>query len=178
MMTKTGNAKPAVRAGFDSPQQEAYLSLWRTYDRLRAIDDEFFARFDLTAQQYNLLRLLRRDRPAMVPTLRLADQLISRAPDITRMVDKLEKRGLVRRQRDAGDRRTVRVGISGKGLRLLEAIALPLAEMHERQLGHLSQADLGRLIELLRRARLPHEQENGRWGEPTTSTRMEGKNAS
>ena len=57
---------------FDSPQQEAYLNLWRTYDRLRLLEDELFGRHDLTAQQYNALRLLRAARPRKVPTLHLA----------------------------------------------------------------------------------------------------------
>src|SRR5678816_207074 len=80
---------------FDSPQQEAYLNLWRTYDRLRLLEDELFARFDLTAQQYNALRLLRAAHPKKVATLSLAGRLVSRAPDITRLLDKLNERGPV-----------------------------------------------------------------------------------
>src|SRR5438309_5860979 len=87
---------------FDSLEQEAFLSLWRTYDRLRALEDELFARFDLTPQQYNALRLLRAEHPDPVPTLALADRLVSRAPDITRLLDKLEQRGLIGRSRKPG----------------------------------------------------------------------------
>ena len=54
---------------FDSIEQEAYLSLWRTYDRLRAVEDELFARWDLTPQQYNVLRLLKADQPEPLATL-------------------------------------------------------------------------------------------------------------
>ena len=72
---------------FDSPQQEAYLILWRTYDRLRMLEDELFGRHDLTAQQYNALRLLRGAHPGRVATLALSGRLVSRAPDITRLVD-------------------------------------------------------------------------------------------
>src|SRR5690348_7158661 len=100
-------AKPAKR--FDSPQQEVFLSLWRTYDRLRALEDELFGRFGLTAQQYNALRVLRAAYPAKVPTLALATRLISRAPDITRLLDKLHDRGLIERERPAENRRTVMV---------------------------------------------------------------------
>ncbi len=89
---------------FDSAEQEAYLNLWRTYDRLRALEDECFAEFGLTAQQYNLLRLLRAARPGAVPTLKLVERLISRAPDVTRMLDKLEAAGLVARARTASVR--------------------------------------------------------------------------
>ena len=100
---------------FDSPEQEAYLALWRTYDRLRALEDELFAGFDLTAQQYNLLRLLRPRHPNRFPTLALAERLVSRAPDITRMLDKLEKHGLISRVRSISDRRTVLVVIDRAG---------------------------------------------------------------
>src|ERR1043166_2072609 len=91
--------------GFDSLEQEAFLNLWRTYDRLRALEDELFARSDLTPQQYNILRLLRSRHPEPIRTLELAARLVSRAPDITRMLDKLEQRGLISRDRPAGNRR-------------------------------------------------------------------------
>src|ERR1051326_659555 len=97
---------------FDSLEQEVFLNLWRTYDRLRALEDELFARFDLTPQQYNALRLLRAEHPATTPTLALANRLVSRAPDITRLLDKLEQRGLIARERPAANRRVVRVGIT------------------------------------------------------------------
>src|SRR5690348_9787724 len=103
---------------FDSLEQEAFLGLWRTYDRLRALEDELFARYDLTPQQYTALRLLRRDHPAPVRTLDLAARLVSRAPDITRLLDKLERRGLVARDRPADNRRVVRVGITAAGIAL------------------------------------------------------------
>ena len=66
-MTQT----PQLALRFDSLQQEAYLALWRTYDRLRSLEDELFGGFDLTAQQYNLLRLLAISHPDLVPTLSL-----------------------------------------------------------------------------------------------------------
>lgn len=147
---------------FDSPQQEAYLALWRTYDRLRAIEDELFAEYELTAQQYNLLRLLRAAHSA-VPTLTLADRLISRAPDVTRMLDKLEARGLVARARSTRDRREVLVELTAGGRQLLDRIARPLKACHERQLGHLSDAELQALIGLLRTARAPHEPPDSEW---------------
>src|SRR5262245_1645933 len=122
-MTRT---PPRRAARFDSLEQEAFLNLWRTYDRLRALEDEFFARYELTPQQYNLLRLLRAEAPGSVPTLALAERLVSRAPDVTRMLDKLEARGLVGRARPADDRRSVRVGLTEAGRALLDAAAGPL----------------------------------------------------
>jgi DNA-binding MarR family transcriptional regulator len=163
MPNSTPQKRSAPRRRFDSPEQEAFLSLWRTYDRLRALEDELFAGFDLTPQQYNALRLLKAAHPEAVPTLTLAERLVSRAPDITRMLDKLERRGLIRRDRPPHDRRTVLVGITGPGLALLDAIAGPLRDCHARQLGHLPPADLQELIRLLKAAREPHEPGNSPW---------------
>lgn len=151
------------KARFDSPEQEAFLNLWRTYDRLRALEDELFAGFDLTPQQYNALRLLKAEFPGTLPTLALADGLVSKAPDITRLLDKLESRALICRERPADNRRVVRVGITPVGTKLLKEIAGPLRDCHRRQLGHLSKNDLNRLTKLLRVARAPHENETSSW---------------
>lgn len=163
-MTETAE-KPRVEKlpRFDSLQQEVYLSLWRTYDRLRAIEEEFFHRYDLTAQQYNVLRLLRAEHPGTLPTLAIANRLISRAPDITRILDKLENRNLVHRERMAENRRVVRVGITTTGLEMLKDLAEPLAACHEKQLGHLSEPELTQLRNLLHKLRGPHEEASSTW---------------
>jgi DNA-binding MarR family transcriptional regulator len=142
---------------FDSPQQEAYLN------RLRMLEDELFARHDLTAQQYNVLRLLRAKGPEPLPTLTLARRLVSRAPDITRMLDKLERHGWIVRQRPAENRRQVLVRITPAGIALLDRLEEPVRECHRRQLGHMSGTDLKRLTQLLRAAREPHEEPEGPW---------------
>ena len=148
---------------FDSPQQEVYLNLWRTYDRLRAYEDELFGRHGLTAQQYNALRLLRSAHPEKVPTLSVAARLVSRAPDITRLLDKLAARGLIERERPADNRRVVNVGITNAGLNLLDALASEVRACHERQLGHLSEEEMAALAALLRKARQPHEPPVNGW---------------
>jgi DNA-binding MarR family transcriptional regulator len=155
-------SKPKVKR-FDSPEQEAYLSVWRTYDRLRGFDESVFMEWDLTAQQYNVLRLLRAASPDSVPTLVLANRLISRAPDITRMIDRLEARGWVVRTRSESDRRTILVSITEAGIGLLAKLADPLAECHRKQLGHLSVSELKQLVELLKKVRLPHEPNDSLW---------------
>jgi DNA-binding MarR family transcriptional regulator len=162
-MTSTDREQLAAGRRFDSPEQEAYLALWRTYDRLRAIEDELFAGFGLTAQQYNVLRLLRAEHPYPVPTLSLADKLVSRAPDVTRMFDKLVAVGLAERRRSLRDRRAVLVGLTAVGLALLDEIAGPLRACHERQLGHLSGEQLAALTGLLKAARAPHEPPGSPW---------------
>jgi DNA-binding MarR family transcriptional regulator len=148
---------------FDSAEQQAYLNLWRSYDRLRSLEDHFFARWDLTAQQYNVLRLLESAVDGAMPTLSLASRLISKSPDITRMIDRLEKQGWIRRERSDADRRTVMVSITDSGRELLEKISQPLRQCHQEQLGHLTNGELELLTELLCKARRPHEPEGSRW---------------
>jgi DNA-binding MarR family transcriptional regulator len=155
-------ARPPTRR-FDSLEQEAFLNLWRTYDRLRAAEDELFGRHDLTAQQYNALRLLRGEHPGTLPTLVLANRLVSRAPDITRLVDKLDQRGLVRRERPANNRRVVRVGITQAGLDLVAQLNESVRACHVRQLGHMRGAELRSLVRLLHAARQPHEAPDSNW---------------
>jgi DNA-binding MarR family transcriptional regulator len=160
-MTEVAARRRSTR--FDSPEQEVFLNLWRTYDRLRALEDELFARHGLTAQQYNALRLLRAAHPRPVPTLTLGGRLVSRAPDITRLLDRLADRGLVNRVRPAENRRTVMVGITPAGTDLLEGLAAEVRECHARQLGHLDAGEMTKLVSLLRKARGPHEPPESIW---------------
>jgi len=155
--------KAARQRLFDSPEQEAYLGLWRTYDRLRALEDQLFEAHQLTAQQYNALRLLKAEHPGSLPTLVLAARLISRAPDITRLLDRLAERGLIERVRPTDNRRTVRIGITAAGLGLLRELASAVRACHARQLGHLSALQLRTLINLLGAVRLPHEEPGSLW---------------
>lgn len=153
---------------FDSLEQEAFLNLWRTYDRLRAAEDELFSQFNLTPQQYNALRLLRGEHPGTLPTLSLASRLVSHSPDITRLLDKLEARNLIERRRLPENRRVVQVGITAEGLALLKKLDKPVRECHERQLGHLAQPELRQLIQLLQAARHPHEKTTSIWHPPAS----------
>jgi DNA-binding MarR family transcriptional regulator len=161
IITESMSPHPLPVRRFDSLEQEVYLNLWRTYDRLRAMEDEIFARFDLTAQQYNLLRLLKAESPR--ETMALADRLVSRAPDITRMLDKLEARGLITRERPPENRRVVRVAITAAGRGLLRELAKPVRDCAARQLGHLSPAQLRQLADLLRAVRAVHEEPDSAW---------------
>jgi DNA-binding MarR family transcriptional regulator len=158
---------PPRRRGrrFDSLEQQAFLNLWRTYDRLRGLEDALFDRHDLTAQQYNALRLLRGVSPDTLPTLALAERLVSRAPDITRLLDKLAQRGLIERARPPDNRRTVQIGITPAGLALLAKLDEPVRQCHAQQLGHLRPAELKQLIRTLQSARQPHEPAGSSWSE-------------
>jgi DNA-binding MarR family transcriptional regulator len=148
---------------FDSLEQEAYLNLWRTYDRLRAIEDDLFGKHELSAQQYNALRILRGEHPVPIPTLLLARRLVSHAPDITRLLDKLESRKLIERERPEHNRRMVLVRITREGLSLLSSLDQPVRKCSEVQLGHLSADQLKSLVQLLKLARRPHEADEEGW---------------
>jgi DNA-binding MarR family transcriptional regulator len=162
-MDVTRTKPTASKRHFDSLEQEVFLNLWRTYDRLRALEDELFGGYELTPQQYNALRLLRAARPESLPTLILARRLVSRAPDITRMLDKLEARGWIERDRPAGNRRVVNVSITPAGLCLLDTLREPVRACHAQQLGHMKAKQLRALSELLGLARAPHEEPDGGW---------------
>ena len=98
-----------------------------------------------------------------MPTLALGAKLISRAPDMTRLLDKLESRQLVRRERRSENRRVVEVAITDEGLQLLRQLDGPVQACAKQQLGHVSQASLQALIDLLHRARAPHEDPESIW---------------
>ena len=147
----------AAEPKFDSPEQEVFLQLWRTYDCLKAFEDDLLGRHELSAQQYNALRLLQASLPEGLQTMELGRRLISRSPDITRMLDRLETRGLIARERLSGNRRVVEVVITEAGRELLKALAREVLQMHRRQVGHLGVAQQRQLIKLLKAARAPHE---------------------
>ncbi len=164
MLSKNLNLNAAPKASrFDSIQQEAYLNLWRTYDRLRLIEDSVFSKFDLTAQQYNALRLLRGEHPQKLHTLMLAKRLVSRAPDITRLLDRLEERQFISRERPEDNRRVVKVGITPQGLKLLQKLDHEVLDCSAKQLGHLDETQIKQFVSLLRLARIPHEELDSFW---------------
>ena len=155
--------KTARKPRFDSPEQEAYLNLWRTYDCLKACEDELFGRWQLSAQQYNALRLLQSVLPGSMQTLALGRRLISRSPDTTRMLDRLEQRQLIVRERRVENRRVVEIAITSDGTKLLDEMSDAVTEMHRGQLGHLNRTEQRDLIALLKRIRKPHEDASCDW---------------
>lgn len=153
---ETARSQSVVRK-FDSLEQEVFLNLWRTYDRLKAFEEEVFSKAGLSAQQYNTLRLLKSVYPESMPTLVLGSRLISRAPDMTRLLDKLEQKGLLQRERRPENRRVVEVTITEEGKQLLRDLSSQVEQCHRKQLGHLSPEALRQLAALLKEAREPHE---------------------
>lgn len=161
--SRSTSAAPATHRKFDSSEQAAYLNLWRTYDLLKAYEDRLFSEYELSAQQYNTLRLLKAVHPRRVPTLELGSRLVSRAPDMTRLLDRLEARGFVDRERLPENRRVVQIGITSIGMELLRTLASSVTQCHKQQLGHLTAEELGVLNRLLDRCRDPHESPESHW---------------
>lgn len=145
---------------FDSPEQEAYLQLWRTYDRLREIEEKVFTQYGITAQQYNALRVLKSMKEGEMTISALGGRLVSRAPDMTRMLDKLADRGAVSRKRSSANRRIVEVSITPAGRELLKQLSSEVRRCGRDQLGHMTPSALKQLVKLLREARRPHEESN------------------
>jgi DNA-binding MarR family transcriptional regulator len=157
MATTPPGRTRSTSAAFDSLEQEAYLQLWRTYDRLRELDEQVFQRHGLTAQQYNALRILASARPGALSTSAVGARLVSRAADMTRLLDKLEERGLVVRRRCQENRRVVFVSITAAGVAVIGRLAAEVRRLGKDQLGHLDRRTLRTMIDILARARAPHE---------------------
>jgi DNA-binding MarR family transcriptional regulator len=135
-----------------SSEEAAFLDLLRTTDMLSRGLVAILKPEDLSSTQYNVLRILR-GAPEGLPCGEIAKRMITRDPDITRLLDRLEKRGLISRSREARDRRTVMARITGAGLKLLARLDEPIQEAHRKQLGHLGRQRIRLLTDLLREAR-------------------------
>jgi MarR family transcriptional regulator, organic hydroperoxide resistance regulator len=134
---------------FRSREQEAYLSLLRTTDALQASVESKLKEFGLTGTQYNALRILRGAEPEGLPCSEIGERMITRDPDITRLLNRLEKRGLVTRARAKADRRVIYGKITGAGLKLLREMDAPIEQHGRDLLKHVGQEELQRLIDLL-----------------------------
>jgi DNA-binding MarR family transcriptional regulator len=131
-----------------SREEMAFLDLLRTTDVLSRRLALLLKTEDVSSTQYNVLRILR-GAPDGLACGEIANRMITRDPDITRLLDRLEKRGLVARCRETGDRRMVLTRITPEGFALLARLDQPVQEVHRRQLGHLGRERLRALAELL-----------------------------
>jgi DNA-binding MarR family transcriptional regulator len=138
---------------FESAAVETHINVLRTADFLHRGVEEILNRAELSGAQYNVLRILRGAEPEGLGCREIGARMITRDPDITRLLDRLENRGLVARKRGDKDRRVVTTRITAKGLQLLKGLDRPVLEVHERQLGHLGRKRMLALIRLLEAAR-------------------------
>ena len=138
---------------FQSLEQEAYLNVVRTAALLSDGVERVLRPAGITGAQYNVLRILRGAGPKGLCRNEVRDRMLTRMPDMTRLLDRMEEAGLVVRTRDAEDRRMVGTQITDKGARLLDDVGEKIAAEHRERLGHLEEAQLRALIDLLERVR-------------------------
>lgn len=138
---------------FRSLESEAYLNLLRTADALLRKEVELLKEYGLSPTQYNALRILRGSGDQGVTCGELSERMLTKDPDVTRLIDRLAARGFLERSRSDQDRRIVRTRITQAGLTVLAKLDDPSEQWSRSQLGHMSKAELRELIRLLERAR-------------------------
>ena len=143
------------RKPFTLLEEEALLNLVRTHEFLQQRLAEFFKRFQLTPTQYNILRILRGAGEEGITCSAAAERMVTADPDITRLLDRLETRKLILRERGRSDRRVVISRVTADGLALLQTIDKPLSEFLKGCVGRLGREKLGQLIGILESIREP-----------------------
>ena len=138
---------------FASLEQEVFLNILRTADLLDQGLEAVLKPFALTATQYNDLRILRGAGERGLTCRGIGERMITHDPDVTRLLDRLERRGLIHRRREVQDRRVINTRITPEGLTLLDQLDVSVMELHRHQLRHLGEEQLRTLIDLLEGAR-------------------------
>jgi DNA-binding MarR family transcriptional regulator len=142
------------------PQEDRiFISLQKTADFLGIQAEQLFKPHGLTGTQYNVLRILRGAEPLGLACSAIGERMICHDPDMTRLLDRMEKRGLISRARQSDDRRVVKVRIAPAGLALLKTLDQPVRELHKRQFHHISAARLKTLAALLEEIRARDEEQ-------------------
>jgi len=152
-MSSVLRAELKQRKPFTSLEQEAHLNIARTEAALRAHMDQVLKPFGISPTQYNVLRILRGAGKEGLCRNEIRDRLVDRMPDVTRLLDRMEETGWVTRTRGTEDRRMVSTHLTKAGADLVDSLDEPVAEEHERRLGHLTRTQLRTLIDLLAAAR-------------------------
>lgn len=141
-------------SSIDTPlEARVFVTLQKTADALAVETEQLLKPHGLTGTQYNVLRILRGAEPQGLPCRSIGERMISHDPDMTRLLDRMEKRGLITRARQTDDRRVVKTRVTRAGLTLLKSLDQPVRELHQRQFGHLPAARLNALAELLEEVR-------------------------
>lgn len=136
-----------------SRQQDAIVSILRTANHLDCFCSPVFDQHGITSQQFNVLRILRGAGLEGFPTLEIAERMIEKAPGITRLLDRLERKRLVRRERPSDNRRQVLCYITKLGVDLLQEVETPLRDTVNQALHRLDASEIEELIRLLELAR-------------------------
>jgi DNA-binding MarR family transcriptional regulator len=140
---------------FRSLEEEAFLNLGRTWEFLQKRAADLIKEYELTSTQYNMLRILRGAGEDGMTCSQATERMLSPDPDITRLLDRMETQGLVRRDRAKEDRRVVITRITGRGLELVNRLDAPLHQLLQQYLGRVSRDRLKVLIDTLEALREP-----------------------
>lgn len=151
----TGRIRKEIKQKKPFPRIEdaAFVNLLRTADALMQGVAAALKPSGLSPAQFNVLRILRGASHDGLACREIGERMIAKDPDITRLLDRLEERGLITRSRDRADRRVITTRITEKGLRILKELDKPIEELHVKQLGHLGEQRLRSLVHLLESAR-------------------------
>lgn len=144
-----------LRRPFSSIQEEALLSVFTTWDLLYRNVQKLMRGHGISLAQYNVLRILRGAGPEGIPLMEIARRVIVRYPNVTRLTDRLETDGLMRRERSTVDRRVVRAVATQAGLDLLAKLDGQVAAMNVRLMRGADEKDLQRMIDILAGVRAP-----------------------
>jgi DNA-binding MarR family transcriptional regulator len=137
-------------SGSPAPLEERiFIALLKTADALGQEAEQLVRSSNLTGTQYNVLRILRGAAPEGLACREIGERLISHDPDITRLLDRMEKRGLITRERQKDDRRVVKTRITPQGLGLLKPLDQPMRGLHKRQFQHVAPGRLKILAAIL-----------------------------
>lgn len=148
-------ASAPVRSKRSRTQAAVFLEVTRLSEELQRHFAELFRAYDLSPALYNVLRVLRGAGDEGLMCSEVGDRLVQHDPDVTRLLDRLEKRGLIERRRSTTDRRVVRTSITPAGLEMLAELDAPVDAVHEEQLGHVSETGLTQLLGLIEDIRAP-----------------------
>jgi DNA-binding MarR family transcriptional regulator len=140
-------------AALPSLEIRLFIAILQAADFLAQQAEQLLKTAGLTGAQFNVLRILRGVGPEGLPCRGIGDRMISHDPDMTRLLDRLEKRSLITRARQTDDRRVVKARITPQALSLLETLDRPVRELHKRQFRHMPAARLKMLSELLEELR-------------------------
>jgi DNA-binding MarR family transcriptional regulator len=156
-MQQPRNIAKKTRAPQTPLEAQVFVNLLRTADALARGAEALLKPAGLSGAQYNVLRILRGAGTEGLACREVGCRLISRDPDITRLMDRLESRGLIARARGEEDRRVVKTRITAEGLRVLGGLDAPVEKLHRRQLHHLPPRELRQLSRLLEQVRAQSE---------------------
>ena len=138
-----------TRRGSLPSEDRAFIALQKAADKLAVQAEQLLKSNGLTGAQYNVLRILRGAQPQGLACSSIAERMISHDPDMTRLLDRMEKHNLITRQRQSDDRRVVKTRITSRGLEILKGLEQPIRELHKRQFHHMPRMRVKTLAELL-----------------------------